>query len=118
VLAAAELLQACGKKILDPAQARFVGCFGAHRQPTGEGPHGPLAPVQTDRPLGLRAGYLPHLGRAVAAGLGGPPVAQAMAGRAHLARVAAQSRQVSGGVLGLDVSFGGQHSRFPSCRCW
>ena len=49
------------------------------------------------------------IGRAVAAGVGGSPVAEAMASRAHLPGVAADPREIRGGVFGLDVGFGGQH---------
>ena len=54
--------------------------------------------------------HAPHLGRDAAAGVGGRPVAQAMAGRAHLAHMAAEPHQVPGPMFGLDVSFG--------CRAW
>jgi hypothetical protein len=76
---------------------------------SGEGLHGPLAPVQTDGPLGPGAFHAPHLGRGVAASMGWPLVAQAAAGGARLASVAAKPRQVPGGVLGPDIGFGGQH---------
>src|SRR6516225_2518251 len=91
VLAPAELLQACGEQILDPPQAVLVGGFGADGQQAGRGPHGPLTPVQGDGPLGPGAVHPPYLGRGVAAGVRGWPVAQAAAGHAaHLAGVAAE----------------------------
>src|SRR5689334_9943263 len=112
VLAPAEVLQPGGEEVLDPPQVLLVGGLGADRQQAGLGAHGPLAPVQGDGGLGLAAFHAADLGWAVAAATGGPAVTQAVAGLAHLRGVAAEPGQVTGGMVGRDVGFGGWHGVF------